>query len=280
MNIAEIFNGKARDGWLLTVAGLLLASLLAGNAVIARQLAEAEESVRSIGQAGVRSAGRTEELRSIRDLRVSSAKHMKDSLTDMAKAKKAVYETGLSLQEEKRLLEKQLEIMTTYLEADEGAAKIHLLRGDQALKSFSFTSPLRILGGEKRAVGQVYRITSKERYAYIERGKAEATSAGLNWNPPQVGDGPRASPLGEYVLFTDGPLVLHAPVAGAALHSAYPHLCAGLTFNSAKRLYESVFIGNKLLIKASPSAVRPAPVPKSRHKATPPRAGSQATLRS
>ena len=159
--------------------------------------------------------------------------------------------------------------MTTYLEVDEEAAKIHLLRGDQTLKSFPFSAPLRVFGGEKRAAAPLFRIISRERSVYIERGKAETTAAGLKWEPPQVGD-PHDSALGEFALFTDGPLILHAPVANAALHDAYPHLCAGLTRSSAKELYESVFIGNKLLIKAMPamksssSPKRHGPKPKTK----------------
>ena len=265
MKIAEKIHKDAGPGWLLTAAGIVLASLLAGNAIITRQLSDVEGSLKIIGQAGGRSADYSDELRSIRDLKTLTAKKMKNSLTDMAKAKKMIYETGLSLQEEKRLLEKQLEILTTYLEVDEEAAKIHLMRGDQTLKSFSFSAPLRVLGGEKRAAAPLCRIISRERYAYTERGKAETTDAGLKWDPPQVGESRHDSALGEFVLFTDGPLVLHAPVANSVLHDSYPHLCAGLNLYSAKRLYESVFIGNKLLIKKI-SVMKSAPAPKSKKK--------------
>ena len=254
MTFIEKIHESAGPGWLLAAGGIILALLLAVNARVSRQLSDIKKDIRTAEEAGRRSSVYAEELRSARERKAKAAKDVKAALTDMTAAKKMIYEAGLSLQEEKRLLEKQLEIMTTYLEVDGEAAKIHLLRGDQTLKSFGFSAPLRALGGEKAAAPALYRITAKERFASLERGKAEKTAAGLNWDPPQTGQGRRDSPLGEYVVFTDGPLVLHAPVPNAALHNAYPHLCAGLTLYSAKRLYESVFIGNKLLIKVSAPA--------------------------
>lgn len=259
MTFIEKIHQNAGRGWLLAAGGLVLALLLAVNARVTRQLSDLEKDIKIAEEAGRRSSVYAEELRSARERKAKAARDVKAALTDMAAAKKMIYEAGLSLQEEKRLLEKQLEIMTTYLELDGEAAKIHLMRGDQTLKSFGFSAPLRALGGEKPATPELCRITAKERFASPERGKAEKTAAGLNWEPPQTGRSRRDSPLGEYVIFTDGPLILHAPVPNAALHNAYPHLCAGLTLYSAKRLYESVFIGNKLLIKVSVPAKPPPP---------------------
>ncbi len=245
-------EGKARGPWVLGTAALALA-LLTGLAVVAgMRLRETEKEVLALKKAGEILEAHTQGLRAEMDEKERASAEVRSALSDMARAKRSVYEAGLSLQEEKRLLEKQLEIMTTYLEVDEEAGKIHLMRGDQKLMSFPFSPPLRAYGDEKTRPAPLCRVISRERYAYTERGKAETTGSGLKWDPPQIGEGRRGSPLGEYVLFTDGPLVLHAPSSDAALHGSYPHVCAGLTQYSARRLYESVFIGNKLSIKKAP----------------------------
>jgi hypothetical protein len=267
MSFIEKMHENAGAGQLLILGGGVLALLLAINATITRQRSELERNIAILDEAGRQSSAYVEELRAVKDLKAKTSESIKGSLTDMVKTKKNVYETGLALQEEKRLLEKQLEIMTTYLEVEEAAGKINLLRGEQTLKSFSFSSPLRAMGGAKSAAPGLCRIISKERYAYTERGKTEKASDGLKWDPPQTGETSRGSALGEFVIFTDGPLVLHAPVAEASLHDAYPHLCAGLTLYSAKKLYESVFIGNKLLIQTIPSAAIGKSKPKTQARA-------------
>jgi len=265
MDLVKKLYETAGPRWLLATGLIVLAVLLALNLTAQRRAYEAETGIKAIEAVLVRSSARTAELKGARDSKSKTAARIKKALAGAALSKKALYENGLSLQEEKRLLEKQLEIMSTYLQIDFQAGKIHLLRGDQINKSFIFSfAPLKIFGNEKRPMPALCRITAKERFAFPERAKAEKAGEGLKWEPPQTGERLRYKPLGEFVIFTDGPLVLHAPVAEAALHDAYPHVCAGLSREAAKGLYERVFIGNKLITSGVPAASRPRPsAPKS-----------------
>ena len=252
-------------------AAFRLASLFLLLLILAAQVwvSRLYGKIRVLEDARRRSADYAAELNSVRELKAGNSTRTRAAMADMVKARRTLYETGLSLQEEKRLLEKQLEIMTTYLELDQENGKINLLRGDQVIKGFPFSYvPLMSAGKEKIAVPELCRITAKERFAAPERGKAEKTEAGLTWDPPQSGETLRDKALGEYAVFTNCPLILHAPVANAALHDAYPHLCAGLTLYSAKALYDNVFIGNKLLIKGA-KGKSAAPVPAVRKKTIP-----------
>lgn len=254
MDIRELYENVQKK-WLAIGAVLILCLLYAFNDRLAKQAANAEKACASLAETKRQSAEYLAEMRAQRDLKVKAMKKMKNALTDVAKTKRVTYEAGLSLQEEKRLLEKQIEIMTTYLEVDEESKKIHLMRGEQKLQSFEFPyAPLRVMGNDPRKPQALYKITAKERVASPERSKTEKTAGGLNWEPPQEGVSSRDSALGEFVIYTDGALILHAPPAKKEQHEAYPHLCAGLTTYSAKKLYNSVFIGNKLVVKAQISA--------------------------
>ena len=228
-------------------AGLLGLLWLAGSRLSAKL--EVVRGEAALMAAAVTSSGAAlEELRVLRDLKLKDAAAYKAALRDLARSKKAVYEAGASLQEEKRLLEKQLEIMTVYLEIKEETGKISLMRGDHSLNDYPFqASQLLDFGAVKPPVPAAFRIISKERYAHPERGKVEEAEGKLSWEPPQVGKDPRSGGLGEFVLFTDGPLILHGPAPQKKLHEAYPHICAGVTAYTARKLFDNTFVGTKIL---------------------------------
>lgn len=232
----------------------LLAAAVAILAVVdfalTRRVLKTSAGLPAREQAMENSNNAIEELRTMAELKSLDIKKYRDALQNMAKSKKAIYDAGLSLQEEKRLLEKQLEIMTTYLEVDENTGKIRLMRGDHALKDYPFAYvPLKALGKEAKGMPPSLRVVSKERFSQPERGKVEETGGSLTWNPPQVGKDVRSNALGEYVIFTDSRLILHAPPKKNEEHELFPHLCAGITYYSAKKLYERTFIGTKILYK-------------------------------
>ncbi len=232
---------------LLWLAGGRLRSGLAG---VRAELSQAEADLAVSMEATAR-------LRETNELRARDIENYKKTLSAMAGSKKNAYQAGLSLQEEKRLLEKQLEIMKTWLEISEEDGKIRLMRGDQSLKDFKFSAPVRLYASAVPMPGST-RVVSKERFANPERGKVEQKDGQLTWEPPQVGSDPRSGALGEYVIFTDGPLILHGPPPGKKLHEAYPHTCANLTAAAAKRLYDSTFVGTRILYrKARKTAVPP-----------------------
>lgn len=175
------------------------------------------------------------------------------SAASLTRSRKALFEGGLALSEEKRLLEKQLEIMSLWLRLDEENDKIHLSRGDQVAESLTLSGARpRAVGGETRPLPKSATILTKERFASPERPKSNQVGGQLQWEPPQVGTSVRASALGEFVLFTREGLVLHGPPLKEAEHEAFPHLCLSLPRPVAARLYAQTFVGTKILLSGTP----------------------------
>lgn len=182
----------------------------------------------------------------------------KEDLSRLTRTRREAYESGLQLQEEKRLLEKLWEIRTTTLLVDEEGRKLHVMRGEQSLESYPFSYvPPQSFGPETREPLWPTVIVSKERFAHPERPKSEQVGGELKWEPPQVGASVRANALGEYVMFGKGPLILHGPPSKPEEHKAFSHLCLGLALPAARRLYRASHIGTKVTFKAvSPLAPR------------------------
>ena len=181
-------------------------------------------------------------LRDLVSRDLSSAKVLASSLS---RSRRVLFEDSLALSEEKRLLEKQWEIMTTFLLVEPAFERVQIMRGEQALE----TSP-RGLGPAGRGCAPArIAVISKERFAAPERGKSEQTGGQLLWEPPQVGTSARARALGEHVMFTKEGLVLHGPPLDAAEHEAFPHLCLSLPAPAARKLYAKSFIGTKVRLE-------------------------------
>ena len=189
------------------------------------------------------------ERQALSDLVSRDFARAKASAATLTRSRKALFEGGLALSEEKRLLEKQLEIMSLWIKLDEQADKIHLVRGDQIAESLSLAGARpRVVGGEPRPLPRSATIMSKERFASTERPKSVQVEGLLQWEPPQVGTSVRASALGEFVLFTKEGFVIHGPPLKPAEHEAYPHLCLSLPLPVARRLYAQSFVGTKILL--------------------------------
>ena len=189
------------------------------------------------------------ERQALSDLVSRDFARAKVSAATLSRSRKALFEGGLALSEEKRLLEKQLEIMSLWIRLDAEADKIHLMRGDQIAESLALSGALaRVVGSETRPLPRSATILTKERFASTERPKSEQVGGQLQWEPPQVGTSVRASALGEYVLFTREGLVLHGPPLKEAEHEAFPHLCLSLPRVVASRLYTQSFVGTKILL--------------------------------
>ncbi|PIR15775.1 MAG: hypothetical protein COV48_12495 [Elusimicrobia bacterium CG11_big_fil_rev_8_21_14_0_20_64_6] len=177
----------------------------------------------------------------------------KASAATLSRSRKALFEGGLALSEEKRLLEKQLEIMSFWIRLEPEADKIHLMRGDQIVESLPLDGARPVaVGGEARKMPRSATLMSKERFASTERPKSEQVGGQLQWEPPQVGTSVRANALGQFVLFTKEGLVIHGPPLKASEHAAYPHLCLSLPLKVAARIYSKSFVGTKFIL-AMPS---------------------------
>lgn len=235
----------------LVLVGLNVVRLRLRAAALARQAEDARLSSTLDD-----STEALDENQSLRDERLRDVAKFKAGLAGLTKSRRALYEGGLELQEEKRLLEKQLDIMTTYLLVDVQAKKISLMRGEQALETYpiGIDAP-KAFGGEAAALPALTTIVSKERFAHPERGKSEQGPDGrLEWVPPQVGTSVRANALGQYVLFTRGPLILHGPPRKPEEHAAFAHDCLELSLAVARRLYSQTYIGTRILIKPDAKA--------------------------
>ncbi|MDD5657369.1 MAG: L,D-transpeptidase [Elusimicrobia bacterium] len=189
------------------------------------------------------------DLQALRDFKARDVARLQEGLSGLTRSRRALFEAGLALQEEKRLLEKQWEMLTTWLLVDSAAGRIHLMRGDQSLESYALAYASAAFGGASGVIAGPMEMTSKERFAHPERGVSEQVDGALRWNPPQVGDSVRANALGEYVMFFRGGFILHGPARRAADHRAFSHRCAGLSLAAARNLYRATYIGGKLVVK-------------------------------
>lgn len=240
---------RARPGVLAFCGLAVLGTMHVGRRILARSATEARHPLSELSRRAEESAGALSEAAVLRDEKLRALAAFKVGLPKLTEARRQVYEGGLQLQEEKRLLEKQLEIMTTYLLVDQGEGKVHLMRGEQSLESYAI-SPLapRSYGTAKPAPG-LTAIVSKERYAHPERPKSEQVEGRFQWEPPQVGESARAGALGEFVVFTRGSLILHGPPRSQAEHAAFAHVCLELSLPVARKLYSGSFIGTKIMLK-------------------------------
>lgn len=245
---------------LALLAGLVALIALNGARLVLRGRAlDAQAELASLEAVSEEARQNLADLSSLRDLRRRDLERFKNTLGGLTKSRRALYEGGLQLQEEKRHLEKLWEIMTTYLLIDEETKKVHLMRGDQALESHPIGyTPVQLFGEGTKPPLPAAAITSKERFAHPERPKAEQVDGQLQWEPPQVGTSARANALGEFVIFTRGSLILHGPPAKAEEHAAFPHACAGLSLPVARRLYGHTYLGTKVAIRPAPPPAQPA----------------------
>lgn len=239
---------KAPASLVTAVAVLSLIALHLAASRVGEQAGEAQSELARLEPAAAQLENAVLNAETLRDLKAKDLAVFKAGLTQLTGSRRALYEAGLQLQEEKRQLEKLEEVLLTYLRVDKTALKVSVMRGDQALLTYPIGYAPKILGEDPRPLPKIVRVVSKERFAHPERGAYEQTAGQVKWEPPQVGTSSRASSLGEFVVFTDGPLILHGPPANPAEHQKYPHACVGLPLAVARRLYEKSFIGTKLLI--------------------------------
>lgn len=220
------------ESWL--TAHALIAAEERQSATAAREDLDSELSERSV----------------LRDLVTRDLARAKSSAASLSRSRRALFEGGLALSEEKRLLEKQWEIMTTFLLVDPATDRISIMRGEQALETVPLAGARpRAVGAEKRPLPHIATVVSKERFASPERGKSEQIDGQLLWEPPQVGTSVRARALGEFVMFTHEGLVIHGPPLSQAEHEAFPHLCLSLSAPAARKLYAKSFIGTKIRLE-------------------------------
>jgi hypothetical protein len=236
--------------------GLFTFSHLIGRATEGERIFQNRLSV-SLEQ----SVAARDRMSSLEGLKRRDLDQLKAGISGHAQSEKSLFESGLSLQEERRLLDKQLEIMTTYLLVDPDARRIYLMRSEQPLQSYRISYvPVRALGGASAALPAVVRIVSKERFANPERGRSEEVNGRLQWVPPQVGTSIRSKALGEFVMFTNSALILHGPPLDIEDHEHFPHVCLGLDREAARKLYRSSFIGTKISLQHLAIETPAAPV--------------------
>ncbi len=229
------------------------AGILVGLYMTPRWLKQAVENERSfqknLSRVLEQTAAAREHMASLETLKTMDLEQLKAGLSGHALTEKSLFESGISLQEERRLLEKQLEIMTTTLLINPALQRVFLMRAEQPLQSTLISYiPLRSFGGAPGNLPATVRIVSKERFAHPERGKSEEVNGTLQWVPPQVGTSVRSNALGEFVIFTNSALILHGPPVNAEDHERFPHICVGLDQEGARKLYRASFIGTRITL--------------------------------
>ncbi len=247
---------RRAPAWLLLVCGA--AALIAPRAEQTRLLAAAAAARPGFASAAAAQDDLEVEIaerKSLRDAVAVNLDRAKRDAADLSRSRRALFEGGLALSEEKRLLEKQWQIMTTWILIDEAEDRAQIMRGDH------IDQILPLKGARERFVGAPPRplvskavIVSKELYAHPERGKSDEVDGRLDWEPPQVGTSARARALGEDVLFTREGLIVHGPPLDKKEHEAYAHLCLTLPAATARKLYASAFIGTTIIVKSGPAA--------------------------
>jgi hypothetical protein len=239
--------------WIPALLGaLLIAGIFRLDVWLRRKIADQQAEINQLRRNADQAGPMREHYASLRDLKTSDVETFKTGFSGLALSQKSLFEAGLSVQEERRLLDKQLEIMTTYMLVTPALQRVFLMRGEQPLQSYLISYiPLRAFGGVPETLPPSVRIISKERYAHPERGKSEAVNGQLQYNPPQVGTSVRSNALGEFVIFTNSKLILHGPPLNPEDHEKFPHICLGLDLEAARKLYRGSFIGTKIVINAA-----------------------------
>jgi hypothetical protein len=241
---------RAPWGLVLLVGGLILAGLYDLSQWISRSDSAERAFQKKLTPILEKTLAGRERMVVLDTLKRTDVEQLKAGLGGHAMSEKSLFESGLSLQEERRLLEKQLDIMTTYLMVDPSLLRVFLMRDVQPLQSYLIAYlPLRAFGAAPAFLPHVVRIVSKERFAHPERGRSEDVNGSLQWVPPQVGTSVRSNALGEFVMFTNSALILHGPPLRPEDHERFPHICLGLDQEAARRLYRGSYIGTKIVLR-------------------------------
>ncbi|MFA6093357.1 MAG: hypothetical protein WCU88_13220 [Elusimicrobiota bacterium] len=238
---------KTPQGLLWALGLLLCIGAHAARLQLKKETLACRAQSQALAEQGAVVADAASQFSALNELKGQDVAKFKQGLSRLADSKRQVYEAGMALQEEKRLLEKQLELLTTFLMVDMPANRIHRMRGEESVESFPIAG-VRAAAGPVRSP-DVLQIASKERFAHPERGEFIEKDGQLQWNPPQVGTSVRSNALGEYVIFAGPSVILHGPSSKSADHEAFAHYCLGLSAVAARKLYAGSFIGMKILFK-------------------------------
>lgn len=233
-------------------AGLaLLVALTLAHARVAQRAARAQAELATLDEPVAEVLAALETAENLNALKANDVEKTKTATIGLAKRHKKYYEDRLFLSEERRQLEKQWELLITTLALDVKGGRLKVMRGDQAAREYP-AGPVVCwsAAGSAAKAPKWAVVNSKERFAHPERGKVEMLDGKLNWTPPQVGPASRSAALGEFVAFTNTPLILHAPSKDAKAHEAYPHCCLPMTPATAKKVYDSVAVGTRVVLEA------------------------------
>ncbi len=247
--VSDRLFSKAHPAFVAACGLGILAGLYAASRHLEPLIAKEKLIQQYLSHTLEQTAAAREHMDSLDMLKTMDLNQLKAGIGGHAQSEKSLFESGLSLQEERRLLEKQLEIMTTTLLINPALQRIFLMRGDQPLQSYLISHiPLKSYGGAPTSLPAVVRVVSKERFAHPERGKSEEVNGTLQWTPPQVGTSVRSNALGEFVVFTNSALILHGPPLNEEDHAKFPHICLGLDREAARKLYRGSFIGTRIIL--------------------------------
>jgi hypothetical protein len=245
----EKFFARVHPAWIVSLSLALLTGLFFGDKWVLAQLQSQKSIVEGLTKVSDAATIGQDHFSTLLALRQSDLETFKAGFSGVAQSQKTLFESGLSLQEERRLLDKQWEIMTTYLFINPALQRVFLMRGEQPMQSYLISYiPLRAFGTAPEQLPTSLRIVSKERFAHPERGRSEVVNGKLVYLPPQVGTSVRSNALGEFVVFTNSKLIFHGPSVNPEDHERYSHICVGLDLEGARKLYRGTFIGTRIVL--------------------------------
>ena len=120
---------------LIAVGGLLLAGAWMAESWLKAGIALAAGELEAASVAREDLETELSERSALRDLVSRDLARAKVSAASLSRSRRVLFEGGLALSEERRLLEKQWEIMTTYLLVEPSLDRVQIMRGEQALES-------------------------------------------------------------------------------------------------------------------------------------------------
>lgn len=185
-DVVQKISKRSHPAAVFTAGVLVLAVMNVARVRLREKTLERQKELSALAEVTEDSVDSLNDAASLREMKLRDLERFKTELAKLTKSRRALYEGGLQLQEELRVLEKQWEVVSTYLLVDEGDKKIHLMRGDQSLESYPVAySPPEAFGDQTKALPTVSTIISKERFAHPERGKSEQVDGQLQWEPPR-----------------------------------------------------------------------------------------------
>jgi len=145
----ERLAGPAGPIAVIAAGVVILAGLYALPPWLDQRYAEEHQYDRELSRILEQTQAAHEHIESLRTLKGSDLAQLRAGISGHAQTQKSLFESGLSMQEERRLLEKQLEIMTTTLLINPSLQRIFSVAASPSI--IGRLRSMRIMSGRSRS---------------------------------------------------------------------------------------------------------------------------------